>query len=75
MKKTLLMGFLGVVMGVSASMASVTEVAAAEESLAPCCSFCDARVDRCVAGCETAACETACFNTVRGCYNVCVMSC
>lgn len=75
MKKSLLMGFLGAVIGVSASMASVSEVAAAEESLAPCCSLCDARYDRCLANCETAACEIACGNTVRGCYNVCVMTC
>ncbi|MCP3168358.1 hypothetical protein [Myxococcus qinghaiensis] len=74
MKKTLLMGLLGAVIGVGASLVSTT-ASAAEDLLAPCCSFCDARYEACLSGCTTPACEVACENTWDGCFGVCRFEC
>ncbi|TQF17811.1 hypothetical protein FJV41_01295 [Myxococcus llanfairpwllgwyngyllgogerychwyrndrobwllllantysiliogogogochensis] len=74
MKKTLLMGLLGALIGIGTSMVSGT-AAASEDSLVPCCSDCDAGYDRCMANCQGEDCDLSCFSRWRPCYNVCYHAC
>lgn len=40
---------------------------------APCCSFCDARLDKCVLDCGGGpACDEACLEQLASCYRFCI---
>ncbi|MEE8585917.1 MAG: hypothetical protein V3T83_13805 [Acidobacteriota bacterium] len=41
---------------------------------APPCSLCEARLYNCLAGCGPPSCVDDCYDSVQGCFNVCICS-
>ena len=70
MKKTLMMGLLGVLLGAGAAVATVT-TGAEEAAAAPCCSSCPS-LQECIAECGG---NTTCESFCRTCVRICSPSC
>ena len=75
MKKTVMMGLVGLVLGIGVAVGTAT-VGSQEAAAAPCCSSCEGYYDACAPGCNgDAACLTSCQKWEDRCWGICSFSC
>jgi hypothetical protein len=75
MKKTVMMGLLGLALGIGVAVGTAT-VGSEEAVAAPCCSSCEGMYDACAPGCNgDAACELECQRRENRCWSICSFSC